>query len=373
MLYRTYGKTGEKVSSLGFGCMRFPTTPDGKIDESASFEMIDYAIEKGVNYFDTAYPYHGGESEVVVGKALKNHREKVFIATKLPSWLIKTREDMDRILNEQLEKLQTNYIDFYLVHALNKNSFYNLKDLGLFEFLNSIKEDGIVKHIGFSFHDELDVFKEIIDSYDWEFCQIQLNYLDVKYQAGLEGLKYAADKGIGVAIMEPLRGGRLATGIPKDIQDLWDTSEVKRTPVEWALKYLWSNDKVNVVLSGMSNFQQIVDNIRIAEKSPINELNEAELKLVSDVRERYESKIRVNCTKCRYCMPCPAGVDIPANFELLNNASFFDAVEEFRNHYNNLKSENKSSSCIKCGKCEKDCPQFIKIREKLEEVTATLK
>lgn len=373
MLYREYGKTGEKVSILGFGCMRFPTTPDGKIDEEASTTMIEYAIEKGVNYYDTAYPYHGGESETFVGKALKKHREKVFIATKLPSWEIKSREDMDRILNEQLEKLQTNYIDFYLVHALNKDYFANLKNNGLFEFLDTIKKEGKVRHIGFSFHDELHVFKDIVDSYDWEFCQIQYNYLDVNYQAGLEGLEYASERGLGIAIMEPLRGGRIATGIPQDIQELWNSAEIKRTPVEWALKYLWTDERVHVVLSGMSNFQHATDNIRIAESSPANELNEEELELITQVREKYESKIKVNCTKCRYCMPCPVGVDIPRNFELLNNASFFDAVNEFKNQYNNLKEEAKASKCVKCGKCEKECPQFIQIRSKLEEVAATFK
>lgn len=272
MLYREYGQTHEKVSILGFGCMRFPTIGN-KIDEEKSTEMIQYALSKGVNYFDTAYTYHNGESESFVGKALEHCRKDIFIATKLPSWLIKSREDMDKILNEQLTRLRTDYVDFYLVHALNKEYFSTLKDNGLFEFLDSIKESGKVRHIGFSFHDSLDVFKEIVDSYNWEFCQIQYNYLDTEYQAGTEGLEYAANKGLGVAIMEPLRGGKLANNIPEDIQALWNTATNKRNPVEWALKYLWNDSRISVVLSGMSNFSNIKDNIRYAESSTSNCLN----------------------------------------------------------------------------------------------------
>lgn len=370
MLYREYGRTHEKVSSLGFGCMRFPTK-DGKIDEDLSTKMLEYALSNGVNYFDTAYTYHNGESESFLGKALKKHRKNIFIATKLPSWLIKSREDMDIILNKQLDKLKTDYIDFYLVHALNAEYFKNLKENGLFEFLDSIKTDGRAKHIGFSFHDSYDVFKEIIDSYDWEFCQIQYNYLDTNYQAGIEGLNYAADKGLGIAIMEPLRGGKLAANVPKDIEDLWATSDIKRSPVEWALKYLWNDPRISVILSGMSNFSHIADNIQYAENSSPNCLIEKELALIEKVTDAYKSKIKINCTECKYCMPCPAGVNIPRNFELLNNASLFNDIENNKINYNSMPEENKASTCIKCGKCEKVCPQSIPIRDKLEEVIIT--
>lgn len=370
MLYREYGKTHENVSILGFGCMRFPTN-DGKIDEEKSTEMIEYALSKGVKYFDTAYTYHDGESESFVGKALEKYRKDIFIATKLPSWLIKSREDMDRILNEQLQRLRTDYIDFYLVHALNKDYFNSLKENGLFDFLNSIKLNGKVKHIGFSFHDSCDVFKEIVDSYPWEFCQIQYNYLDTNYQAGIEGLTYAADRRLGIAIMEPLRGGKLAGNIPDDIKELWDSSEVKKTPVEWALKYLWNDERINVVLSGMSDFAHIIDNINYAETSEINCLTNEELNLITKVTDAYNTKIKVNCTECRYCMPCPVGVNIPRNFDILNKASLFNDMEGYKNTYNSMDEESKAASCIKCGKCETLCPQNIQIREKLEEVIGT--
>lgn len=375
MLYRNYGKTNEKVSILGFGLMRLPIK-DEKIDRDKAGELVNYAISRGVNYLDTAYPYHGGESEEFLGEFLKknNCRDKVFLATKLPSWLIKSREDMDKYLNEQLEKLQTNYIDFYLVHALNKDSFENLKKHGLFEFLDAIKKDKRVKHVGFSFHDKLEVFKEIVDSYDWEFCQIQYNLLDIKYQAGEEGLEYATDKGFGMAIMEPLRGGRLAGKIPSDIQELWDTAETKRTAAEWALQFLWNDERINVVLSGMNDFEHVKSNIDAAEKGFANSLSVEEKELITKVREKYLSKLKVNCTDCKYCMPCPKGVNIPRNFEFLNGASLFDALDEFKENYAKFINESeKAHNCVKCGKCETHCPQHIKIRDMLEETHNTFK
>lgn len=372
MLYRNYGKTNEKVSALGFGCMRFPTI-NGKINEEVATKMLRHAIDSGVTYVDTAYPYHNGTSEDFVGRVLKDgYREKVLLATKLPSWLIKSREDMDKYINEQLNRLQTDHIDFYLVHALNADYFSNLKKLGLFEFLDSIKKSGKVKHLGFSFHDKLEVFKEIVDSYDWEFCQIQYNFLDLEYQAGNEGLQYAYDKGLGVAIMEPLRGGKLVTNIPNDIQALWDKASVKRTPVEWALRFLWDDPRIGVVLSGMSTMEQVTDNISIAEKGEINSLTSEEKLLISQVREKYLSKIKVNCTDCKYCMPCAVGVNIPRNFELLNNSSLFEDVEGTKKFYHSmLKETEKADKCIECGRCETVCPQHIEIRKMLKETTAT--
>ena len=369
MLYRNYGKTNEKVSTLGFGLMRLPLS-DGKIDRSKSSELLDYAISRGLNYLDTAYPYHNGESEEFLGEYLKsrNIREKVFIATKLPSFLIKTRDDFEKYFNEQMKKLQLDYVDFYLVHALNKEYFENVKSLGVFEFLDYLKAQGKIKHVGFSFHDKLEVFKEIVDSYPWEFCQIQYNILDANYQAGEEGLKYATDRGLGLAVMEPLRGGRLASNVPKDIKELWDSAEVKRTPAQWAFKYLWNNENVDVVLSGMNDFDQIKDNIDTAETTDANSLSHSETELIEKVKEKYISKIKVNCTACRYCMPCPMGVNIPKAFDYLNNASLFDDLSTFKENYiKSLKDKESPVNCIKCGKCETICPQHIEIRKSLEE------
>jgi len=375
MLYRKFGKTNEEVSVLGFGCMRFPTIDDDtkNIDEEKSIEMVRYSIDNGVNYIDTAYPYHGGASEPFVGKALQDgYREKVYLATKLPSWLIKTREDMDKYLNEQLEKLQTDHIDFYLVHALNKDLWKNLVENGIFEFLDSAIKDGRIKYAGFSFHDEIDLFKEIVDAYDWTFTQIQYNYLDTDYQAGLEGLNYAADKGLAVIVMEPLRGGKLATNIPNDIKKLWDTGETKRKPVEWALRYIWDNPKVSLLLSGMSTLDQVVENVELAKEGKENSLSTEEKALIEEVSKLYKSKIQVDCTDCKYCMPCPTGVHIPRTFTMYNNGHMFDDIEGAKENYNKfIKEENRASKCIECGLCEEACPQNIKIIEKLKEVSTT--
>ena len=276
MLYRKFGKTNEMVSALGFGCMRLPILPGGdqsKIDYDKATKLVRFAIDEGVNYIDTAYPYHGtgmgggGASELFVAKALKDgYREKVKLATKLPSWLIKTREDMDKYLNEQLQRLETDSIDFYLIHALNADTWAVLKNLGISEFLDSAIKDGRIKYAGFSFHDKLPLFKEIVDYYDWSFCQIQYNYLDENFQAGTEGLKYASKKGLGVTIMEPLRGGKLAANLPKEALDVFDKAEIKRTPVDWALSWVWNHPEVSVVLSGMNEMNQIVENIKTASE-----------------------------------------------------------------------------------------------------------
>ena len=285
MLYRKLGKTGEKVSILGFGCMRFPTL-DGshdKIDEPLATEMLHHAIDHGVNYIDTAYPYHaaspteGGMSEIFVGNALKNgYREKVNLATKLPIWLVQSREDMDRYLNEQLQRLQTNHIDFYLLHGINQRFWEILKEFDVFEFLDSAIEDGRIKYAGFSFHDEFKVFREVVNSYNWSFCQIQYNYMDEDFQAGKTGLKYADDKGIGTIIMEPLRGGCLTKNIPDDIQAIWNEAEVKRSPAEWALRFLWDKPEVDVVLSGMSNMEQVRENLEISKEGYPDTLTKSE-------------------------------------------------------------------------------------------------
>lgn len=371
MLYREFGNTGEQVSELGFGCMRFPQL-DGKIDEKKSIEMIRFAIDNGINYIDTAYMYHDGESENLVGKALKGgYRDKVHIATKLPSWLINSRVDMDKYLNEQLEKLQTDYIDFYLLHTLNEKYWENLTSLGVLEFIDSIKKDKRVKHVGFSFHDNLDLFKKIVDSYDWSFAQIQLNYLDEYYQAGIEGLKYASNKNLGVVIMEPLRGGKLVHNLPKDIKDMLGNAPSNRTAAEWALRFVLDKPEVSVVLSGMGNIDQVKENIKIAKEAKPNTLNSKEIQFINELKNKFKQKINVNCTECKYCVPCPVGVNIPNCFAYLNNYSMFDDREKTKEQYNMfIKENNRASKCVECGKCEKNCPQQIKIREKLKETVS---
>ncbi|MBU3216743.1 aldo/keto reductase [Clostridium estertheticum] len=377
MLYRKFGKTNEMVSALGFGCMRLPILPGGdhsQIDEEKSMKLVRFAIDEGVNYIDTAYPYHGtgngsgGASEPFVAKVLKDgYREKVKLATKLPSWLVKTREDMDRFLNEQLERLETDSIDFYLVHGLNVKTWSVLKDLGISEFLDAAIKDGRIKYAGFSFHDKLPIFKEIVDYYDWSFCQIQYNYLDEDFQAGTEGLKYAYQKGLGITIMEPLRGGKLAANLPKEAINVFDKADVKRTPVDWALSWVWNHPEVSVILSGMNEMKQIVENIKTASMAKVNSLTDEELKIVTKVKTVIEEKVKVSCTACEYCMPCPAGVNIPKNFTFYNNHFMFDKEE---NYSLAVPNKEKASNCVECGKCETHCPQGISIREELKNVKA---
>lgn len=380
MLYREFGRTGVKVSALGFGCMRLPLADpgavffvsDGAIDEPKAARLLHWAIDNGVNYLDTAYPYHQGNSEAFVGRALQGGwREKVHLATKLPSWLIKARDDMDRYLGEQLARLQTDHIDFYLVHGVNKNFWPNIVDNGLFAFLDAALADGRIRHAGFSFHDDLAFFKEVVDAYPWAFCQIQYNYLDENYQAGKEGLKYAAARGLGVAVMEPLRGGRLATNIPAGVSAIWERAAAKRTPAEWALRYLWDQPEVGVVLSGMSEQPQVEENVRIAGQAGVCNLTPDERALIAEARAVYQAKMKINCTDCRYCMPCPAGVNIPVCFSLFNNAHILDDVPTNRIFYNgNVGPAHKASNCVGCGQCEQACPQGIPIREMLKETAA---
>ncbi|NGM80858.1 aldo/keto reductase [Paenibacillus sp. 7124] len=380
MLYRKYGKTNEMVSVLGFGCMRLPVI-DGNarnIDDDKAIAMLRYGIDNGINYVDTAYPYHGdgmggpGESEPFVARALKDgYRDKVNIATKLPSWLIRTREDMDRYLNEQLERLETDHIDFYLVHALNAGTWKTVKELGIFEFLDSAVKDGRIRYPGFSFHDELPVFKEIVDAYDWTFCQVQYNYLDEYFQAGIEGLEYAAAKGIGIAVMEPLRGGKLVRDIPDSVQAAFDKADIKRTPAEWALRWVWNNPDVAVTLSGMSTLEQVEENLKIANEAHSGSLSKQELDIVEEARTAFR-QTRVSCTGCAYCMPCPAGVNIPGNFTYINEYYFLDnekqknALKE--TYAARISEKGRASQCVECGTCEEHCPQNLPIIEELKHV-----
>ncbi|MEZ4357794.1 MAG: aldo/keto reductase [Eubacteriales bacterium] len=377
MQYRRFGKTNEMVSALGFGCMRLPLIPGGdttKIDEKKATELIRYAIDNGVNYIDTAYTYHGtgmakgGESEPFVGRVLKDgYREKVNLATKLPSWLINSREDMDKYLNEQLKRLDTDFIDFYLVHSLNKTHFDNVKKLGVGEFLDKAIKDGRIKYAGFSFHDNNETFNEIVDFYDWSFCQIQYNYLDEDFQAGIKGLRYAAKKDLGITIMEPLRGGKLAEGIPKEVENVFGKANIKRSPASWALRWVWNHPQVSTLLSGMNSMDQLTENLDIANDAKPNSLSEEELRTIKEAKNAFISRTRVNCTACGYCMPCPSGVNIPACFNLYNNYHIFGREDEY-NFF--IGPKHRASCCVECGKCETHCPQGISIREELKKVKA---
>lgn len=372
MQYRKFGKLDFEVSALGFGCMRFPVIDNdsSKIDEEEATKMLRYAIDNGVNYIDTAYPYHQKMSEPFVGRALKDgYREKVKLATKLPIWLCEKYEDFEKYLDEQLEKLQTDYIDFYLVHALNKDTWKNCKELDVFKFLDKAIESGKIKYAGFSFHDELDLFKEITDAYDWTFCQIQLNYMDEYYQAGLEGLKYAADRDLAVIIMEPLKGGKLAKKPSEDIKKIWSKSETERTPAEWALRWVWNFPEVTLLLSGMSTMEQIKENIEVSKDAYPKSLSKKEVELIDEVKEIYKDKIKIGCTECKYCMPCPNDVMIPNIFSLYNDGHMYSIKDEVKNTYNKIMEREKDGSkCIECGKCERECPQNLPIIEHLKTI-----
>ena len=365
---------GITVSRLGFGAMRLPTKEaEGKqvIDREEAIAMIRHAIDCGVTYVDTAYPYHGGESELVVGEALKNgYREKVVLATKLPVWLVKTREDMDRLLDEQLQKLQTDHIDFYLLHALNKNSFAAMQKLGYHDFLNKAVASGKIRYPSFSFHDEGDLFPKIIDDYPWKMAQIQLNLLDGEYQAGLAGMKYATDKGVGIVVMEPLRGGALATP-PTEVKALYENFPQKRSSVEWAFRYQNNMPEVLTILSGMSTMEQVKDNLRIFESAASNVLTNEEEALLDNVREAYVKRIKTNCTGCNYCQPCPKNVAIPHIFRGYDSAAMLDKKPEFFGRYAGIADEKKDAGqCVSCGLCEKACPQHLPIIRYLKEIKA---
>lgn len=377
MLYRKFGKTNEMVSVLGFGCMRLPVIDNdpANIDEEKAISMIRYAIDAGVNYVDTAYPYHGtdftrgGASEPFVAKALKHgYRERVNLATKLPGWLVKTRADMDKYLNEQLARLETETIDFYLVHSLNAGMWPVLKEAGISEFLDQAIKDGRIRYAGFSFHDQVGLFKEIVDYYDWSFCLIQYNYLDEDYQAGKEGLEYAAKKGLGIAVMEPLRGGKLVH-LPQEAQAIIDRADVRRTPVEWALRWVWNHPEVAAVLSGMTTMEHVVENIKIAQEAQAHSLTAKETAIIEKMKIFFKSRIKVDCTACRYCMPCPEGINIANCFSTYNDYWVFEGAPRAKKmNMNWSKTAAFAAKCVECGKCEEHCPQGIAIRKELKNV-----
>jgi predicted aldo/keto reductase-like oxidoreductase len=322
-------------------------------------------------YVDTAYPYHRENSERFLGRALQDgYRERIKLATKMPCWKIEKDDDFDLFLDEQLEKLQTDHIDFYLLHGLNSKRWTEMNDLNVLTWAEGAIASGRISHLGFSFHDKYDVFKEIVDASDlWRFCQIQYNYMDIEYQAGTKGLKYAAEKGLAVVVMEPLRGGRLTKSIPPSVQELWDTAPVQRTPAEHALQWVWNQPEVSVVLSGMSTFEQVEQNVASADRSGAGTLSEEELTLYARVREEYEALCPIPCTDCKYCLPCPSGVNIPRVFDIYNDAVIYGSEEHARMVYNNFMSEDERANlCIECGECLEKCPQEIEIPDWLAKV-----
>jgi len=364
MQYRAFGQLDWKPSALGFGAMRLPVIDNdpGQIDEPEATRMLRAAIDGGINYVDTAYPYHGGTSESFVGRALQDgYRERIRLATKLPSWLVKEPADFDRYLNEQLERLQTKTIDFYLLHALNEKFWPNLCNLKVFDWAERAMADGRIGHLGFSFHDTYDIFQEIVDAYDWTFCQIQYNYMDKEHQAGTRGLQYAAGKGLAVVIMEPIRGGLLARRPPRPVVELWESAPRQRTPTEWALQWVWNHPEVSLLLSGMSTLEQVKQNIASAARSGSGALTAEEVALVSRVRDKYRELAPIPCTNCKYCLPCPSGVNIPRILEIYNEAVMYGDLKTARMFYSWLQDEEKADVCVQCGNCEELCPQTIKI------------
>ncbi len=368
MEYRTWEKAEVSPSLLGYGCMRFPLNEDGTINREKAEALLDKAMKAGVTYYDTAYTYHNKESEIFLGEYLKKYeRESFYLATKLPVWLVKTEEDVERYLEEQLEKLQTDYIDFYLMHAMDEEEFEKAEELKIFEKLERFREEGRIRHIGFSFHDSYEVFEKILKAHPWEFVQIQYNYMDINYQAGTKGCKLAGELGIPVVIMEPLRGGALAT-LPEDITCHFKERNAEVSTASWALRWLADHSEIKVILSGMGTMEQLEDNIHTLSNA--EPLTEEERKLFVDIKNLIESKQKSRCTGCSYCMPCPFDVDIPKNFRFWNDESMYQDGNGKR-RYNNL-GEAKATQCKECGKCEEACPQHIAIREDLKRVAADL-
>ena len=377
MIYNTLGKTGLEVSRLGFGCMRLPTKANNAdIDTDEASKMLRYGIENGINLIDTAYPYHSegldgnGESEKFIGEFLSENslRDEIILQTKSPSWLMESHEDFNHYLDIQLEKLKTDYIDIYLLHSLTVPDWNRVRDLNVLDFLDDALSSGKIKHVGFSSHIEVDNMIEIIDEYPkWEVAMTQMNYLDEYYQSGIMGLDYLRQVNMGSMIMEPLRGGRLVQNIPDEIQNLWNMAETKRTPVEWALQYLWNRDDVDCVLSGMTSFSQVKENIEIASR--IDTISENDQELIREVARTYRTFLGNRCTRCGYCMPCPHGVDIINCLTEYNIAHMMGNPKASAMQYFSLIDEDsRADSCVYCGECIPFCTQMLNIPEELEKV-----
>jgi hypothetical protein len=378
MKYRKFGKLDWQASALGFGAMRLPVLNGNpsQVDEAQVIKMIRYAVDHGVNYIDSAYGYHRGNSEIVIGKALQDgYREKMRIATKLPCHDANSPKDFDRILNDQLKKLKTDKIDFYLLHHLNRLVWPKMRDMGILKWADNAIADGRIGYFGFSYHDNFETLKEIINAYDnWTVCQIQYNYMDEDVQAGTRGLEYAYKKDLAVVVMEPIKGGRIAVP-PEKVAKIWTQATVQRTPQEWALRWVWNHPEVSVVLSGMSKFEQVVENVAFAEYSQPHNLTKDELTLIGQVRDTYRSLGPVSCTACGYCTPCPNGVEIPRILEFYNEAILFNDSDRRRRMYTDhhmLKDEQLADKCIKCEICLEKCPQKLPIPDLLEKAHAYL-
>lgn len=370
-------KNGDMLSILGFGCMRFPTNGNA-VDVARTEAMLKRALDEGVNYFDTAYIYHRGKSESVLGDFMaKGYRSQIKLATKLPQYLATKAEDFDKYFDKQLERLKTDYIDYYLLHMLPDIGTWNrLVAMGIKEWIEGKKRSGQIINIGFSFHGIKEQFVKLVDAYDWDFCQIQYNYLDENNQAGTDGLKYAASKGLPIIIMEPLRGGKIVNALPKELTEMWANAQPKRSIAEWALRWVWNHPEVTLLLSGMSAEDQLEENLRIASDALPNAFSEQEEAYFVQANKILAEKMKVNCTACGYCMPCPAGVDIPGCFSMYNEKYMLGTK-----HLKMLYMQNTgavtahpayASLCVKCGKCEKHCPQQIPIREKLKDVVSEM-
>ncbi len=366
MEYRRMENLGVYPSLLGFGCMRFPTDENGKIDRPAARALLALAMQNGVNYLDTAYPYHDGESEPFLGEALAEYpRDSYFLATKLPAWALETPADVERVFNEQLARLRTDYIDFYLLHALDASKWEKLQKFGAVEFCERMKRAGKIRHFGFSFHDSLDVFRSILGARDWDFCQLQINYMDTETQAGLEGYRLAAEKGVPVVVMEPVKGGLLAK-LPADVSARLAAVTPGQSDASWAMRFVGSLPNVKVVLSGMSDASQVMDNIStFRDFKPLSEAERAALDIAV---ETLKARVKNPCTGCGYCMPCPAGVDIPRNFRVWNMFGVYQNAASAAAGWKNIPEGARADACVACGACLEKCPQRIGIPDDLRRV-----
>ncbi len=374
MQYRIDPKSGNRLSVLGYGCMRF-TRKGHSIDQTKAEREMAYAIEQGINYFDTAYIYPG--SETAVGTFLaKGYRDKVYLATKLPHYLVKSLNDADRIFEEELRRLQTDHIDYYLMHMLTDMGGWNrMQKMGIEDWIRRRKDAGQIRQIGFSYHGGTAEFLKILESYNWDFCQVQFNYMDEHSQAGIKGIKRAAELQIPVIIMEPLRGGRLAGGLPANAVKVFDKATPHRSPVDWALRWIWNHPEITSVLSGMNDMDQITENVRIAEESTAGCLSPEEMAVYDAVRQEINSVTKIGCTGCGYCMPCPQGVDIPVCFRCYNvrfSDGWFNGLREYFMCTTLRSKQTNASRCIGCGACQRHCPQGIPIPKELQNVSRTL-